>query len=78
MIVVMWSLTDKGHRLMLEYGRSTDLGRKLLMEKTMPSTSKKQAKFMRAAAKNKKFAAKAKIKQSVARDFHNADKKRGK
>jgi hypothetical protein len=40
----------------------------------MPSVSKKQAKFMQAAAHNSKFAAKAKIPQSVAKEFVAADK----
>ncbi len=39
----------------------------------MPSVSKKQARFMSAAAHNPKFAKKAGIKQSVARDFNKAD-----
>jgi hypothetical protein len=40
----------------------------------MPSTSQKQARFMAAAAHNKAFAAKAGIPQSVAQEFHAADK----
>jgi len=40
----------------------------------MPSTSDKQRRFMAAAANNPKFARKAGIKQSVAKDFHSADK----
>ena len=52
----------------------------------MPSKSKKQAKFMAAAAHNAKFAAEAGISQDVAREFDIADlgpreapkKKRGK
>lgn len=43
----------------------------------MPSKSKKQAKFMRAAAHNKGFAKKAGIPQSVAKDFAAADKAKG-
>jgi hypothetical protein len=43
----------------------------------MPSKSKAQAKFMRAAAHSKKFAKKAGIPQSTAKDFAKADKKRG-
>ena len=39
----------------------------------MPSKSKKQAKFMLAAANNPKFAKKAGIKQSVAKEFVAAD-----
>ncbi len=39
----------------------------------MPSTSPKQAKFMRAAAHNMGFAKKAGIKQSVAKEFVQAD-----
>ena len=44
----------------------------------MPSTSKQQRKFMAAAANNKGFAKKAGIPQSVAKDFHRADKKKKK
>lgn len=40
----------------------------------MPSTSDKQEKFMNAAAHNPEFAKKAGIPQSVAKDFHEADK----
>jgi hypothetical protein len=40
----------------------------------MPSVSAKQAKFMRAAAHNPEFAAKAGIPQSVAKEFTAADK----
>lgn len=43
----------------------------------MPSVSKKQRKLMRAAAHNPKFAKKVGIKQSVAREFYEADKRRG-
>lgn len=39
----------------------------------MPSVSKKQARFMAAAAHNPKFAKKAGIKQSVAKEFNRAD-----
>ena len=39
----------------------------------MPSTSTKQARFMSAAAHSPKFAAKAGIPQSVAKEFHAAD-----
>lgn len=39
----------------------------------MPSVSKKQARFMAAAAHNPLFAKKAGIKQSVAKDFNQAD-----
>jgi hypothetical protein len=39
----------------------------------MPSRSKAQAKFMRAAAHNPKFASKAGISQKVAREFEAAD-----
>jgi len=42
----------------------------------MPSKSKKQARFMAAAAHDKKFAKKAGISQKVAREFHNADKRK--
>lgn len=39
----------------------------------MPSKSKKQARFMAAAAHNPRFAKKVGIKRSVARDFNRAD-----
>lgn len=42
----------------------------------MPSVSLKQRKFMRIAANNPEFAKANKIPQSVAQDFHNADKKK--
>lgn len=41
----------------------------------MPSTSKKQAKFMRAVANSPKFAKKVGVPQSVGKDFEMADKK---
>lgn len=40
----------------------------------MPSKTPKQRRFMAAAAHNPKFAKKAGISQSVAREFHSADK----
>ena len=40
----------------------------------MPSTSKKQHKFMEAVAYNPSFAKKAGVPQSVGQDFSNADK----
>ena len=40
----------------------------------MPSTSKKQARTMAAAAHDPGFAAKVGIPQKVARDFNQADK----
>jgi hypothetical protein len=40
----------------------------------VPSTSKKQAKFMAAAAHNPKFAKKAGVPVSVAKEFNTADK----
>lgn len=40
----------------------------------MPSKTKKQARFMAAAAHNKEFAKKAGIPQKVAREFNNGDK----
>ena len=42
----------------------------------MPSTSKKQADFMRAVAHSPKFAKKAGVPQSVGKDFSTADKSR--
>ena len=42
----------------------------------MPSTSKKQADFMRAVAHSPKFAKKAGVPQSVGKDFSTADKGR--
>ena len=41
----------------------------------MPSTSAKQAKFMRAVANSPKFAKKVGVPQSVGKDFEMADKK---
>ena len=41
----------------------------------MPSTSPKQAKFMRAVAHSPKFAKKVGVPQSVGKDFEMADKK---
>lgn len=40
----------------------------------MPSTSKKQARFMAAAAHNPAFAKKVGISQDVAKEFNQADK----
>lgn len=40
----------------------------------MPSTSDKQKRFMAAAAHNAEFAKEAGIKQSVAKEFNDADK----
>ena len=40
----------------------------------MPSKTAKQKRFMAAAANNPKFAKRAGIKQSVAKEFHTADK----
>jgi len=42
----------------------------------MPSTSKKQADFMRAVAHSPEFAKKAGVPQSVGKEFSNADKGR--
>ena len=42
----------------------------------MPSKSKKQAHFMAAAAHNAEFAKAAGIPQSVAQEFHAADKRK--
>ena len=42
----------------------------------MPSTSKKQADFMRAVAHSPEFAKKAGVPQSVGKEFSNADKSR--
>lgn len=44
----------------------------------MPSTSAKQAKFMRAVAHSPKFAKKVGVPQSVGKDFEMADKKKTK
>jgi hypothetical protein len=41
----------------------------------MPSKTKKQARFMAAAASSKSFAKRAGIPQKVAKEFHRADKK---
>jgi hypothetical protein len=43
----------------------------------MPSKSKKQAKLMAAAAHDRSFASKVGVKQSVAREFNQADKGTG-
>lgn len=43
----------------------------------MPSKSKKQAKFMAAAAHNPSFAKKVGVPVKVAKEFNKADKKRG-
>lgn len=42
----------------------------------MPSKSKKQERFMQAAAHNPEFAKKAGIPQSVAKEFASEDKKK--
>lgn len=42
----------------------------------MPSKSEKQRRFMRAAANNSDFAKKAKIPQSVAKEFEKADNRK--
>lgn len=42
----------------------------------MPSKSKKQMRFMAAAAHDPKFAKKAGISQRVAKEFNAADKKK--
>lgn len=44
----------------------------------MPSTSKKQANFMRAVAHSPSFAKKVGVSQSVGKEFAMADKKKGK
>lgn len=44
----------------------------------MPSKTKKQAKFMRAAAHNTEVAAEAGIPQSVAREYVQADARKTK
>lgn len=44
----------------------------------MPSKSKKQKRFMAAAAHNPKFAAKVGISTKVAREFNQADKRKSK
>ena len=44
----------------------------------MPSKSKKQAKTMAAAAHNPKFAKRVGIPVKVAKDFNEADQKKGK
>ena len=43
----------------------------------MPSTSKKQARFMAAAAHDPKFAKRVGVPQSVASEFNQADAKTG-
>lgn len=44
----------------------------------MPSVSKKQERFMAAAANNPDFAKRAGISQNVAREFHRADQRKKK
>ena len=44
----------------------------------MPSTSAKQAKFMRAVAHSPKFAKKVGVSQAVGKDFAAADKRKRK
>lgn len=44
----------------------------------MPSTSKKQHRFMQAIAHSPKFARKVGVAQKVGKDFEAADKKAGK
>ena len=44
----------------------------------MPSTSKKQKRFMAAAAHNPQFAKRAGISQKVAKEFNRADTKKRK
>lgn len=44
----------------------------------MPSKSGKQKRFMAAAANNPEFAKKAGIPQSVAKEYHAADKRKKK
>jgi len=44
----------------------------------MPSKTKKQKKFMAAAAHNPAFAKKAGISQKVAKEFNDADSRKGK
>ena len=44
----------------------------------MPSKTKKQAKFMKIAAHNSKFAKKAGISQKVAKEFNRADSRKKK
>lgn len=41
----------------------------------MPSTTEKQRAFMAAAAKSPEFARQAGVPQSVAREYHEADKR---
>jgi len=42
----------------------------------VPSVSKKQRKFMRIAAHDAEFAKEAGISQDVAKEFHEADKRK--
>lgn len=44
----------------------------------MPSTSRKQARFMAAVANNPKFAKAAGVSQKVGKEFFKEDKKSGK
>ena len=49
-----------------------------VQEITMPSKTPKQARTMRAAAADPKFAKKVGIPRSVAKEFAQADQKKGK
>lgn len=42
----------------------------------MPSVSKKQERFMVAAANNPEFAKRVGIRMSIAKEFHEADKRK--
>lgn len=43
----------------------------------MPSSTKKQARFMQIAAHDKGFAKKAGVPQAVAKEFNKADSRKG-
>ena len=47
------------------------------MERLMPSTSKKQARFMAMVAHDPKAAKRVGVPQSVGQEFNQADKKTG-
>ena len=49
------------------------IGQARQKRKAMPSKTKKQKRFMAAAANNPSFAAKAGISTKVAKKFHSAD-----
>ncbi len=60
---------------MAQTNASSGLTPQLWKEKTMPSVSKKQARFMAAVAHNPAFAKKVNVPQSVGEEFNAADER---